>query len=163
MLLNTRNFFAFMSLKNFVCVCISDISLYFSSAVFFWIWYPSYVNLIKWVEKHPLLFYFLEEIVQNGCQLFFKCLVKFSSDTSWLERFWFLVLFQREFICAHKNKWEVWRVWGLSSHYIRLCMFHTRPWSHERSHCVLVTQKALSKYWKCICSAQEEGWKLERA
>ena len=48
----------------------------------------------EWVRMSPLLLFFLEEIVKNWYNLFFKCLVGFTSKTIWAWRLWVFLKFE---------------------------------------------------------------------
>ena len=73
----------------------------------------SNVNLIKRVGKYSLLFYFLESLC-DAVFFFFKCLVRFGTETLWYWRFSLIMrvechrdiigFFQKEFRCNESPK-----------------------------------------------------------
>ena len=55
----------------------------FSCNVFVWLWYQGDAGLIGWVKKVFPLLLSLKEIVETWYNIFFKCLVEFTSKSIW--------------------------------------------------------------------------------
>lgn len=60
-----------------------DIGLWFSFAVFFWLWNQLNNDLIEWVEKYSNL-YFLEVFLNYWYYFLLKCLIELTSEAVWV-------------------------------------------------------------------------------